>query len=286
MTLRDAQQETLLLLKKLYDARESANICDWVMEHITGQTRIDRLVNKEISLTETQKIQLQTIQAEISLHKPIQYILGEAWFGGYRFLVSQDTLIPRPETEELVNWICTDYQDAEEKPTLFLDIGTGSGCIPVLLKKKLPAAQISGLDISEKALAIAQKNANELNTSIHWIQMDFLNESIWHQLPIYDLIVSNPPYIKSSEENNMSPHVLNFEPRLALFVPDNDALLFYKKLADFATSHISNKGQLYVEINESLGMETLQMFSERGFQAILKKDMQGKDRMIKVWKPI
>lgn len=284
MTLREAQQETLLLLKKLYDSRESANICDWIMEHITGQKRIDRLVNPESSLTEAQKNQLRKIQTEISLHKPIQYILGEAWFGGYRFLVSQDTLIPRPETEELVDWICTDYLKIEEKPIHILDIGTGSGCIPVLLQKKIPAAQVSGLDISEKALAIARKNADQLNTSIHWIQMDFLNDSNWQHLPVYDLIVSNPPYIKRSEEKNMSPHVLNYEPGQALFVPDNDALLFYRKLADFAAAHLRNNGHLYVEINELLGKETLQLFTERKFQAMLKQDMQGKDRMIKARK--
>lgn len=286
MTLREAQQETLLQLKKLYDLRESANICDWVMEHITGQTRIDRLVNKEISLTEAQQIQLQKIQAEISLHKPIQYILGEAWFGGFRFVVSKDTLIPRPETEELVEWICSDYQAAVEKPQHFLDIGTGSGCIPVLLKKKIPDAQISGLDLSDKALNIAKKNADLLDTSIEWIQMDFLNETTWDFLPTYDLIISNPPYIKNSEENSMSKHVLDYEPRLALFVPDNDALLFYRKMADFAETHLTDGGALYVEINESLGKETLQLFTERKYQAILKQDLQGKDRMIKVWKAI
>lgn len=286
MTLREAHQETFLLLKKLYDSRESANICDWVMEHITGQTRIDRLVNKEISLTEVQAKQLQKIQSEINLHKPIQYILGEAWFGGYRFLVSNDTLIPRPETEELVDWICTDYLEAEEKPKHFLDIGTGSGCIPVLLKKKIPAASVSGLDISEKALAIAQNNADQQDTAIHWILMDFLNETSWHLLPTYDLIVCNPPYIKRSEEKNMSSHVLDFEPGLALFVPDDDALLFYRKLADFAATHLTDKGYLYVEINESLGRETRQLFTERKFQAVMKQDMQGKDRMIRACKTI
>ncbi|MDE3252611.1 MAG: peptide chain release factor N(5)-glutamine methyltransferase [Bacteroidota bacterium] len=284
MTLREAQQETLLLLKKHYDSRESANICDWVMEHITGQTRIDRLINKEISLTEAQKTQLQKIQTEIDLHKPIQYILGEAWFGGYRFLVSEDTLIPRPETEELVEWICSDYREEAEKPQDFLDVGTGSGCIPVLLKKKLPAANLSGLDISEKALAIARKNAGQLDVRIQWMATDFLNETTWDRLPTYDLIVSNPPYIKRSEEKNLASHVLDFEPGLALFVPDDDALLFYRKLADFATTHLTNHGHIYVEINESLGMETLQLFTEKKFQAVLKQDMQGKDRMIKAWK--
>lgn len=286
MTLREAQQETLLQLKKLYDLRESANICDWVMEHITGLTRIDRLVDKEHLLPEGQQFQLQNILVEISLHKPIQYILGEAWFGGFRFTVNEDTLIPRPETEELVEWIYNDYQAAVTKPVQFLDIGTGSGCIPVLLKKKIPDAQISGLDLSDKALTIAQKNADLLETSIEWIQMDFLNKTTWDLLPTYDLIISNPPYIKNSEEKSMSKHVLLYEPRLALFVPDNDALLFYRKMADFAETHLTNEGALYVEINESLGKETLQLFIDRKFQAILKQDMQGKDRMIKAWKAI
>ncbi len=284
MTLREAQQETLLQLKKLYDTRESANICEWVMEYITGRPRIDRLVNKELLLTEAQAAQLQLILSEISQHKPIQYILGEAWFGGIRFEVSNDTLIPRPETEELVDWIVTDYQHNVSKAKKILDIGTGSGCIPILLKKKIADAQISALDISEKAIGIAQKNANRLNTHINWIKMDFLNEAEWKELPVYDLIVSNPPYIKQFEEAHMAKQVLDFEPRIALFVPDADALLFYRKIAGFAKTHLNKKGAIYVEINETLGEETLELFTGMRFQAVLKQDMQGKDRMIKAWR--
>lgn len=278
MTIREAEQETLLQLKKLYDERESSAICDWVLEHITHKKRIDRILLKEIVLSDLQVHHLRNIQAQLATSKPIQYVLNEAWFGGMKLFVDTSTLIPRPETEELVEWIIAETQT---KALRILDIGTGSGCIPVYIKKKIPHADITAIDISEGALLAAKKNATTYNADIHFESFDFLKEADWPQLPIFDIIVSNPPYIRQSEETTMAKNVLDYEPATALFVPDEDALLFYRKIAVFAKTHLAENGQVYLEINEALGGAVLQLFEKEGYRAQLKKDLRGKDRMVK-----
>ena len=281
MTIQSAQQEVLVQLKLLYDNREAANIADWVMEHITGKKRIDRLMDKEAALSEIQLSRLPSILAELATHKPIQYVLGEAWFAGMKFYVNEAVLIPRPETEELIEWTVKQSLELGVWSLELIDIGTGSGCIPISLKKKLPQIAVTSIDISGEALKVARQNAATLNTEISFLQLDFLNEANWDQLPVFDIIVSNPPYIKQSEEANMSEHVLAFEPSLALFVPDEDALLFYRKIALFAKSHLSKRGSIFLEINEALGKEVVSLFETFGYQTELRKDMQGRDRMIK-----
>ena len=281
MTTQSAQQQALEALKSLYDDREAANIADWVMEHITAKKRIDRLIDKQAILSAEQIAQLQSILAELSTHKPVQYVLGEAWFAGMKFYVNESVLIPRPETEELVEWIMKDIQNSKFKIQNLLDIGSGSGCIPISLKKKLPQINITSIDISEDALLVARQNAETLDADIHFIQMDFLNEVNWEQLPMYDIIVSNPPYIKQSEEANMAKNVLAFEPSIALFVPDEDPLLFYRKIVLFAKSHLSVQGMIFLEINEALGNEVVSLFEKNGFETELRKDLQGRDRMVK-----
>ena len=281
MTIQSAQQEVLVQLKLLYDDREAANITDWVMEHITGKKRIDRLMDKQASLSEIQLSCLQSILAELATHKPIQYVLGEAWFAGMKFYVNEAVLIPRPETEELVDWTEHIIKNEKLKIKNLLDIGTGSGCIPISLKKKLPQIAVTSIDVSGEALKVAGQNAETLNAEINFLQLDFLNEANWDQLPVFDLIVSNPPYIKQSEEANMSKNVLAFEPSLALFVPDEDALLFYRKIALFAKSHLSKQGFIFLEINEALGKEVTRLLESSGYEVELRKDMQGRDRMIK-----
>ena len=164
----------------------------------------------------------------------------------------------------------------------FIDIGTGSGCIPITLKKKLPQANVSAIDVCSEALFTATENAIELNAEVDFLLLDFLDEEKWKELGQYDIIVSNPPYVKQSEINTMHERVKEFEPHLALFVPDNDALLFYKKLSGFAVKHLKPGGSLFVEINEALGEAVVNLFRSAGFANIeLRKDMQGKDRMIK-----
>lgn len=284
MTLAQAQTDTLAKLALLYNKREAANICDWVLEQVTGKKRIDRLIYKQVSLPEDQVIRLQQILAELQTHRPVQYVLGEAWFAGMRFFVNESVLIPRPETEELVEWIVTECgrQNREHSTLSILDIGSGSGCIPIVLKKKLPNARVTSIDISEPALAVARKNAATLNADIHCQQFNFLDESSWPELPVFDIIVSNPPYIKQSEQSSMAKHVLDFEPSLALFVPDKDALVFYRKIAAFGKTHLNKGGAIYVEINEALGKETVSLYEQEGYTTELRKDLQGKDRMIKV----
>lgn len=285
MTLAQAQTDTLTKLALLYDDREAVNICDWVLEQVTGQKRIDRLINKQAGLPEEQVIRLQQIIAELQTHRPVQYVLGEAWFAGMRFFVNESVLIPRPETEELVEWIVTEYgrQDKEQRTCGILDIGSGSGCIPIALKKKLQHHQVSSMDISEAALAVARKNADSLTADVHFQQFNFLEERNWPALPVFDVIVSNPPYVKQSEQSAMEKHVLDFEPSVALFVPDDDALIFYRKIAAFGKTHLNKDGAIFLEINEALGKETLSLYEREGYATELRKDLQGKDRMIKAW---
>lgn len=282
MTTREAQQKAQLQLKILYDEREAINITEWVMEHITGKKRIDRLLDKQAMLTTSQELQLDMFLQELATHKPIQYVLGEAWFAGMKFFVNEHVLIPRPETEELVSWIVLESQKLKVKSQKLLDIGTGSGCIPVSLKKLWPEISVSSVDVSKEALEVAQKNADTLQAEINLLHFDFLNELSWDQLPVVDIIVSNPPYIKQSEHSNMSKNVLDFEPSIALFVPDEDALLFYRKIALFSKTHLSKYGSIFLEINEALGKEVVVLYESFGYKVELRKDMQGKDRMAKV----
>lgn len=281
MTIREAQQRLQQQIQGLYDAREAANITDWVMEHVTGRKKIDRLLVKNDPVDPKDLVSLEKITTELLRHRPVQYVLGQAWFAGMPFFVDEHVLIPRPETEELVEWIVEESQNLKVKIQNILDIGTGSGCIPISLKKKIPGANVHALDTSDGALAVATKNAVDLGTDIQFTQLDFLEENNWSQLPIFDIIVSNPPYIKHSEAGTMSRHVTEFEPSLALFVPDEDALLFYRKIAVFAKKHLAIGGMLFFEINEVLGTATVALLEQHGYQAILKKDLQGKDRMIK-----
>lgn len=292
MTLSEAQANTRSALLSYYDTREAAQICDWVLEHVSGKKRIDRLIEKEAVLTADQESRLAQVLAELQSHRPIQYVLGEAWFAGMQFFVNEAVLIPRPETEELVEWIVEDRLNAErltlnaeQRIKNLLDIGTGSGCIPISLVKKLPHWSVSSIDVSEAALTVARKNAANLAADVLFLQADFLDESQWPHLPVVDLIVSNPPYIKVAEQETMARHVLDFEPSLALFVPDNDALLFYRKIAAFGKTHLRVGGAVFVEINEALGEETVHLFEQQGYTVTLRKDLQGKDRMIKATLP-
>ncbi|MBI2729804.1 MAG: peptide chain release factor N(5)-glutamine methyltransferase [Sphingobacteriales bacterium] len=308
MTIHRAYQQLLFQLFEIYDDREAHNIADWVMEHITEWKRIDRIVNKEFPLSPQKQGQLEKYTKELLAHRPVQYVLGEAWFAGMKFYVNEKVLIPRPETEELVEWIIEsekwkmkneklkpDNPPAnEQQPTtndLFniqnskfkiIDIGTGSGCIPIALKKKLPAAKVTAIDVCSEALSIAVQNAMSNETEIDFKLLDFLDRTKWNELGQFDIIVSNPPYVKRSEAAAMRKGVLDFEPSLALFVPDDDALIFYKQIADFALTHLKPVGMMFLEINEALGNDMIALFTAKGFTSIeVKKDMQGKDRMVK-----
>ena len=287
MTLNEARTVLTKELKNVYETDELRNIIELVIEHITNMSRAEQVKNKVPYLTCTQLEDLDAITERLKKNEPVQYILGEAWFAGMKFKVNKNVLIPRPETEELVDWIVKESQKSNpesirDKSQNIIDVGTGSGCIPITLKKKLPHATISAIDVCSEALFTATENAIELNTDVNFLLLDFLDEEKWKELGQYDIIVSNPPYVKQSEINTMHERVKEFEPYLALFVPDNDALLFYKKLSGFAVKHLKSGGNLFVEINEALGEQVVNLFQTAGFANVeLRKDMQGKDRMIK-----
>ncbi len=297
MDLQQAQQELLSRLHHLYDDREAAAITDWIMEKITGWKKIDRIIHKTVPLPEEGLEQFQRYAGELEKHRPVQYVLQEAWFAGMKFYVDENVLIPRPETEELVEWVEKEAANRRQasspanpaspngsapEAVSILDVGTGSGCIAIALQRQLPFARVYACDLSAQALAIAERNAVANQAGIHLQQLDFLDSRLWDQLPSVQVLVSNPPYIPIREKTTMAPHVVDFEPHMALFVEDQDPLIFYKALADFAAKKLLPGGQLFAEIHEDLGTQVIDLFQESGFQSIiLRKDMQGKDRMVK-----
>jgi release factor glutamine methyltransferase len=281
MTLNEARTVLTKELKNVYETDELRNIIELVIEHITNMSRAEQVKNKIPYLTCTQLEDLDAITERLKKNEPVQYVLGEAWFAGMKFKVNKNVLIPRPETEELVDWIVKKSQKSKVKSQNIIDIGTGSGCIPITLKKKLPESDVSAIDVCSEALFTATENAMELNAEVNFLLVDFLDEEKWKELAQYDIIVSNPPYVKQSEINTMHERVKEFEPHLALFVSDNNPLLFYKKLSDFSMKHLKAGGKLFVEINEALGEAISNLFRSAGFVNVeLKKDMQGKDRMV------
>ena len=263
-------------LKGITDAREITAWAYLVIQYLLGLNRSDTIVysNKVISIKNSECI--KRIISELKENKPIQYILGEAEFYGLKFKVNKHTLIPRPETEELVDWIL------KEDFNSILDIGTGSGCIAISLAKS-SSAQITAIDNCKKALEVAKENAKLNKVNIKFCMQDILQSTFLLNM---DVIVSNPPYILESEKQNMKANVLQYEPHLALFTADKDPLLFYKKIGSLASKSLNCGGKLFFEINEQYGAEILEMLSKIGFVDIaLKKDINDKDRMIKaIWK--
>ena len=285
MTLNEARTVLTKELNNLYDSDELKNIVGLIIEHITNMPRMEQVKNKATFLTCTQLESLDTITERLKKNEPVQYVLGEAWFAGMKFKVNKNVLIPRPETEELVDWIIKEAMSHELRAASILDVGTGSGCIPITLKKKLPQTTITAIDVCSEALFTATENAIELNTEVNFILLDFLDEEKWNELEQYDIIVSNPPYVKQSEKETMHERIITFEPHKALFVPDNDALIFYEKLCDFSLTHLKPGGSIFVEINESLGQDVMNLFQGKGFTSVeIKKDLQEKDRMVKASK--
>ncbi len=285
MTLREATFSLLNQLRTIYPEGEADSITDWVMEHLTGSKKVERMMYKNSSITTTEELQLKIITERLLQHEPVQYVLNEAWFCGLKFYVDNNVLIPRPETEELVEWIISTpiaigVKFPVEKLSI-LDIGSGSGCIPVSLKRSLRKADVWSCDSSEATLKVASQNAATLGAEVNFIQLDFLDEKSRKQLPLFDIIVSNPPYIPEKNKEQMQSNVLNYEPATALFVPDNDALVFYRAIADFGKTHMNPGGAIYTEIHEELGPEAVKVYESFGYKTELKKDMQGKDRMVK-----
>lgn len=279
MTILDGKKQLQDVLKGLYEEREATLMSEMVFEKLTGLARIQQLLEKNKTIENAQMQQLEVWKKELLQHRPIQYVLGESWFMGMPFFVKEGVLIPRPETEELVHWI---LETMDGKTGNVLDIGTGSGCIAISIAKNNPNLNVSAIDKSLDALEIAKKNSQLLNTSVTFQQRDILSVSENDFAEKWDLIVSNPPYITENERKDMSDNVLEFEPEMALFVPNTDPLLFYRKIAEIATIILHSGGYLFFEINEKFGKETVDLLSLLGFKDIvLKKDLQGKDRMVK-----
>ncbi len=281
MTVQDATYFILKKLRRIYEEGEASQITDWVMEHITGSAKTERMLYKNAALTTDEETRLNNCIQRLMQHEPVQYVLNESWFCGFKFYVDKNVLIPRPETEELVEWIITNCKFPVNDLKI-LDIGSGSGCIPISLKRKLRETEIWSCDVSEEALLVAKRNAIALGADVKFIHLDFLDNKQWPLLPSFDIIVSNPPYIPEKDAAQMLPNVLQYEPATALFVPDNDPLVFYKAIAEFGKQHLNKGGTIYTEIHEDLGEAAMNLLQLNGYTAKIKKDMQGKDRMIKM----
>ena len=299
MTIQQATLELTTKLQTIYENGEAETISEWIMESLTGIKRSDRIFQKDKMLNAGQELQLKQWTERLLQYEPVQYVLNECWFCGLKFYVDKNVLIPRPETEELVEWVVEEVKSEKTKVKEYLfsaqhtpltthhsaltilDVGTGSGCIPIALKKRLPKAQVWSCDVSEGALDVAKKNASTLGIDVNFFLLDFLNKEKRNTLPQFDIIVSNPPYIPVKDKLTMHRNVLDFEPGTALFVPDNDALVFYKAIADFGKTHLKKEGIIYAEIHESLGKMTMDLFESNGYITTIKKDMQGKERMIR-----
>jgi release factor glutamine methyltransferase len=265
-------------LAGLYPAREAQAICHLLFENILGVAPAMLYISLEKAVDAAQARRIKNAAAQLGQGRPVQQALGCAEFFGLTFLVNEHVLIPRPETEELVGWA---LENADGRSALrALDIGTGSGCIAVALAKRLPSAEVHAWDISEKALSVARKNARLNGVQVHFEKRNILtNENSKFK---YDLIVSNPPYVRESEKAHMHDNVLRYEPHTALFVEDGDPLVFYSAIAGFAQTALSESGEIFVEINERLGREAVDVFTRNGFlSAALRRDVNGKPRMIR-----
>jgi release factor glutamine methyltransferase len=290
MLLKQYKSHFFDALKNSQDEQEIESFFFILTEYLHNLKRIDVALNPNFELSDEEVEKWNAILAQLQQDKPIQYITGEAWFYGLKFEVNENTLIPRPETEELVEWIIESWKleagrrkSENQKRINVLDIGTGTGCIPIALKANLPQANVSAIDVSENALEVAKRNAELNKVEINFIQANILEVEDLSQLPSsYNIIVSNPPYVRNLEKQEIKKNVLDYEPHLALFVEDTDALLFYRKIAQLAIKNLSPNGLLFFEINQYLGKETVELLENLGFKNIeLKKDIYGNDRMVK-----
>jgi len=291
MKLKDLKQKFHEHLDAIYGKEEVQTFFFILTEYYDKIKRIDLALNTDLIIKNESVLKYESALEALKNYEPIQYIIGKTEFFGLPFYVNENTLIPRPETEELVELILSNitsnsHSELIEGNTHFnvLDIGTGTGCIAVSLAKQLPNANVSAIDVSAKAIEIAKKNAQLNQVDINFIENDILKicDSELDSTSKFDFIVSNPPYVRQLEKQQMQDNVLNHEPHLALFVEDDNPLIFYRAITQFATKNLKSNGELYFEINEYLGKEMITLLKEFGFKNIqLKQDLFGKDRMIK-----
>ena len=280
MKIKEYRSYFIQELTPIFDEGEAESFFYLVLEEKQQLKRIDLALHTDLTFSEDEIKVWNSILEELKKEIPVQYLLGKTSFYGLDFEVNANVLIPRPETEELVDWIIKSIRILQNSKSLkILDIGTGSGCIAISLAKNIPNAEVFAIDVSEKALATAQKNAAIIKVEVTFIHKNILETADLEQQ--FDIIVSNPPYVRNLEKQEIKKNVLDNEPHLALFVEDNDALIFYRKIAELAQKNLSENGQLFFEINQYLGKEMIDLLEKMNFKNIeLRKDIYGNDRMI------
>lgn len=276
MTWNEYYRYYLNQLQNVYAVEEASAITGLVFQNKTGVTKKDIITAPGKIITTEQKTILDKTLEQLLTHKPVQQITGETWFYNLPFIINEHVLIPRPETEELVKKIL----DENTGNISIIDIGSGSGCISIALKKNLPNASVTSVDVSKEALLTARQNAEANETEINFIALDFLNTNEWQHLSEYDIIVSNPPYIPLTEKEQMDKNVTEHEPHSALFVPDTNPLLFYKAIAEFARTHLKHQGKIYVETHADYAIQVAAVFQEHSNSTQVLKDISGKQRIV------
>lgn len=277
MTIKEIFRSYSRRLEQIYSKGEAAAITRILIEHFTG-FNISQNLNAIDNTLPAQTIKdLEDALQKLLAHTPVQYVTGTAWFHDLKFEVNKSVLIPRPETEELVHTLIQDIKPAES--TKILDIGTGSGCIPITIKKNVPFVEMISVDISEAALTVAKRNAALHDVDVQFFCLDFIDETKRSLLPPIDIIISNPPYIPEGEKGSLDKNVITYEPHVALFVPENDALLFYRHIRNFAEDKLRMGGKLFLELHESFALSTAELFSNK-YTVEIKKDISGKQRML------
>jgi release factor glutamine methyltransferase len=280
MKIKEYRSQFIQELTPIYDAGEAESFFYLILEEKNQMKRIDLALRPDLEFSKEELLVWNSILEQLKKEIPIQYLLEKTSFYGLDFEVNESVLIPRPETEELVDWILSNNRIIQESKNLkILDIGTGSGCIAISLAKNILNSEVYAIDVSEKALATAKKNAELNNVNVTFINQNILETEDLKQQ--FDIIVSNPPYVRNLEKEEIKKNVLDNEPHLALFVEDNDALVFYRKIAELAQKNLSEHGQLFFEINQYLGKEMIDLLGKMNFKNIeLRKDIYGNDRMI------
>lgn len=272
-------------LKGYYESRERDSLADLLLEEYLGLSRVSLRLNEDHPVTGEVYMLVTSALSRLKNYVPVQYLLGKAHFCDMVFKVNEHVLIPRRETEELVGWIAEDHSGvkipgASQK---VIDLGTGSGCIAITLKKMFPGARVTAADVSREALEVAGINAAQLGTDVLFMHMDMLDATCWEALGSFDIMVSNPPYVLPSDRARMHANVLDHEPASALFVTDDRPLRYYEAIAAFSGNHLQPLGRIYVEINEQMGKLVCELFSHAGFtQSVLRQDIHGRDRMVRV----
>lgn len=280
MNFQQTKQDFVHQLETIYDMDEAINIAVWVLESVTGFSRQEQPFQHAYMFTDIQVAQIDRYLTELLQHRPVQYVLGECYFWDLKLFVDESVLIPRPETEELVDWALKFCKANHITTPAITDIGTGSACIPLSLKKHLPKAQVSAVDISEKALEVARRNARDTGLDVTFFLKDILDKNTWDTLPACDIIISNPPYITLPEKESILPNVLQYEPHEALFVTNEDPQQFYKAIEAFARLKLNKGGAVFLELHRDFARETADYYRSKNWKTELRKDMQGNDRML------